>query len=193
MVEFRLWKWSAIALLAIWVTPSLAAAQQIIDFRESGPDAGQRFVFAKSNGDIGWLEVIDALNFVNDSGKPLVKNRDGNSLISGDTRFEPHSGYRPPDSRGALQVGQSWKHKYEREGIRRTRKCEVTANEDLVTAHVIVKSAFKVECTNKRADRKYPMHEEIWFAPNFFPEVKYEAKWYGSSPGSFGFEITSME
>jgi len=183
-------------LVGLLLTATAGASEkQVVDLTISGVSVGQRLFFKTDKGEQFSVEMINKLRSMTRGrgDKIIVKNIDGNTLSSGERQFKPHSGYRPPGAAGALRVGESWTHRYVIDGVNRTRICSVARQEDLENSSIVVKGTFIVECTNQRADRSLPKHEEIWFAPNLFIELRYEATWGGSSPGSFWYEVVRVE
>ena len=175
--------------------PDGARAQnlKIIEFGTDGPSIGDVFIYQSNEGTTTAYEVQSPGVYERAAGEIVRKNSDGNTIQSGDRIFDPHNGYRPPGAIGNLKIGQAWTHRYSIGKVVRVRKCEVTGQEDISTKAGRFENTFKVSCENKRTDRKRPRHEEIWFLPNLELEIKYSAKWYGSSPGSFSHEIVSVK
>lgn len=172
----------------------LANAQgpNVITFSPQGPSVGDEFVYLSGNGKTWTIQYEKPGVYKHSDGSVWLKNEDGNTLKSRNRTFSPHSGYRPPGNKGQLQVGQSWSHRYSVDGVSRKRKCKIVSQEDFVGKAGVFTNAFKIKCNNRRSDRSLPMREEIWFAPYLDVELKYYGYWYGSSPGSYSYEIIEV-
>ena len=181
-----------IAVVSLVLSAGLAFAQTVVSFDRAGPKPGNEFVYDSGKGRTVKLTFKAPGQYAKADGSLVRKDRDGNTLQNGPRSFVPHSGYRPTGVSGNLKVGHTWVHQYESEGIVRTRKCNIESKKDVTTKAGTFPGAYKVVCESQRHDRSLPRYEEIWFAENLDIEVKYSAKWYGSSPGSMGYELSEV-
>jgi len=169
--------------------------KKTLSFPATGPSEGDTFVYLdkKYNLRTTWVFASPGKYRRPQGAEVWLKNDDGNTISRQQIFFDPHSGSRPPGSRGKLRVGQSWTHRYKVNGVDRVRRCEVEEQRDFVTAAGLFPNALKIECENQRQDRNLPRYEEIWFAPNFDAELKFTAEWFGTDPGNFGYELVEVQ
>jgi len=185
-------KWPAALILLGGLAVPPAFAQDVFTFDSRALRAGDTFIFVSDQGKTVQLTHMGPGLYEKPDGSIMRRDADGNALQNGDTTFEPHSGIRPPGSGGELVVGDSWTHTYTQAGIGRTRKCKIEKREDLSIKAGLFPGAYRVTCVNQRSGRSLPKYEEIWFAPGLDFEIKFIAKWGGSSPGTFWCEVTEV-
>jgi hypothetical protein len=164
-------------------------AQDVVDWRVKGPKPGTVLTLT-GGGRTGSLTIVNKTVFKRSSGGQVMLNDDGNTLVSGNRNFSPHSGVRPPNAKGVLRVGQRWVHNYSVNGVNRRRSCRVVEKKAYVGTQIKILGAYKVRCTNQRLDRSKPMHEEIWFAPNLLLVIDYRASW---GTGGFAYHISGIK
>jgi hypothetical protein len=100
----------------------------------------------------------------------LVKDVQGERITQ---LRDPHSGFLS----FPLFVGKAWSHSYKNRelsgDVLRQASYRVTAHEQVtVTAGIF--RAFRVEGTDQRSDRRYPIVVSLWYAPEAKAIVKFD-------------------